>query len=373
MEYSPFACMRQSSRCCLSDDLGCLPCSFPSARAMAIARAGAHADETGLELGEDGEDIEEHLSHGIARVVERPSEGQFHASFPELVGEGARIRDGPCQPVEFRHDQRVALAHDGEGLVEAGAGAGRAGEAVIGVDAILGDTQLQERLALCGQILPVGGTARVSDECCRHGGKCADRVQLPQLFAYHSYETLLAPVWRGSGRQAAPSAGRSPYGQRRACRDKRITERWNMPGRSIRSARQRAAPFDLPKGEAAPLRHYTLSGDDIEHVGCGAEETTGWASHQLCALRYPGGLWRQRSGSRTRRKRHVRMRGWRGVMARKLVYDPPMSVQLNSVAETIQLWPEQESAAGMSSTSSGEATGVEASLCSSPFLDAAFA
>ena len=40
-----------------------------------------------------------------------------------------------------------------------------------------------------------------------------------------SCETLLAPVWRGSGRPTAPSAGRSPYGQRRACRDERITER----------------------------------------------------------------------------------------------------------------------------------------------------
>ena len=83
----------------------------------------------------------------------------------------ARIWDGPCQPVEFRHDQGVVGAHGGEGLVKAGAGAGRAGEAVIGVDAILGDAQLQERLALGGQVLPVGGTARVSDERCRHGGR----------------------------------------------------------------------------------------------------------------------------------------------------------------------------------------------------------
>ena len=48
-----------------------------------------------------------------------------------------------------------------------------------------------------------------------------------------------------------------------------------MPRRSIWSARQRAALFDLPTDEAALLRHYTLSGDDIEHVGCGAEDTTG--------------------------------------------------------------------------------------------------
>ena len=42
---------------------------------------------------------------------------------------------------------------------------------MIGVDAILGDAQRQERLALGGQILPVGGTACVSDEGCRHGGR----------------------------------------------------------------------------------------------------------------------------------------------------------------------------------------------------------
>ena len=46
-------------------------------------------------------------------------------------------------------------------------------------------------------VLPVGGTARVSDERCRHGGKCTDRVPLPQLFPYHSYETLPGTGWGG--------------------------------------------------------------------------------------------------------------------------------------------------------------------------------
>ena len=41
---------------------------------------------------------------------------------------------------------------------------------MIGVDAIWGDAQLQEGLALGVQVLAVGGTARVSDERCRHGG-----------------------------------------------------------------------------------------------------------------------------------------------------------------------------------------------------------
>ena len=113
---------------------GLLAAQFPPGAGDGHALAGAHADEIGFELGEGGEDIEEHLSHRIARVVEGPAEGQFHVSFPKPIGDGARIWDGPGQPVEFRHDQRVAFAHGGEGLVEAGAGAGGAGETVIGVD-----------------------------------------------------------------------------------------------------------------------------------------------------------------------------------------------------------------------------------------------
>ena len=41
---------------------------------------------------------------------------------------------------------------------------------MIGVDEILGDAQLQERLSLGGQVLPIDGTARVSNEGCRRGG-----------------------------------------------------------------------------------------------------------------------------------------------------------------------------------------------------------
>ena len=40
-----------------------------------------------------------------------------------------------------------------------------------------------------------------------------------------------------------------------------------MPRRSIWSARQRGALLDLPTDEAALLRHYTLSDDDIEQTG----------------------------------------------------------------------------------------------------------
>ena len=52
---------------------------------------------------------------------------------------------------------------------------------------------------------------------------------------------------------------------------------------------QRVALFDLPTDEAALLRHYTLSDDDIEQtrLRSGAHNRLGFAL-QLCAFRYPG-------------------------------------------------------------------------------------
>ena len=43
-----------------------------------------------------------------------------------------------------------------------------------------------------------------------------------------------------------------------------------MPRRSIWSARQRAAPFDLPTDEAALPRHYSPSGTTSSMSGCSA-------------------------------------------------------------------------------------------------------
>ena len=48
MEYLPVACMRQSSRCCRSESLGCLPRGFPSARGGAdLVEAAAGAGGAG--------------------------------------------------------------------------------------------------------------------------------------------------------------------------------------------------------------------------------------------------------------------------------------------------------------------------------------
>lgn len=64
-----------------------------------------------------------------------------------------------------------------------------------------------------------------------------------------------------------------------------------MPRRAVLTERQRAALFDLPTDEAALVRHYTLSDDDLTHIRRRRrpQNRLGFAL-QLCALRYPGRL-----------------------------------------------------------------------------------
>ncbi|GHG98058.1 Tn3 family transposase [Pseudodonghicola xiamenensis] len=64
-----------------------------------------------------------------------------------------------------------------------------------------------------------------------------------------------------------------------------------MAHRTIMTARQRAALFDLATDEASILFHYTLSDDDLEHINerRRPENRFGFAL-QLCALRHPGRL-----------------------------------------------------------------------------------
>ena len=56
-----------------------------------------------------------------------------------------------------------------------------------------------------------------------------------------------------------------------------------MPRRSIWSARRRGALLDLPTDEAALLRHYTLSDDDIEQIRLrrGGHNRLGFALHSV--------------------------------------------------------------------------------------------
>ena len=104
---------------------GLLAAQFPPGAGDGHALAGAHADEIGFELGEGGEDIEEQLSHRIARVVERPVRGPVSRRVPEADRRWRRHlgRTWPAGP-SFGTTSVSHSAPGGEGLVEAGSGAG---------------------------------------------------------------------------------------------------------------------------------------------------------------------------------------------------------------------------------------------------------
>jgi hypothetical protein len=62
-----------------------------------------------------------------------------------------------------------------------------------------------------------------------------------------------------------------------------------MPGRIPMTTRQRAALLMLPDDEAAIVKHYSLSGEDMTAIDTARTPATrlGYAL-QLCCLRYPG-------------------------------------------------------------------------------------
>ena len=65
-----------------------------------------------------------------------------------------------------------------------------------------------------------------------------------------------------------------------------------MARRTVLTSRQRSALFSLPQHEAdLLLRHYTLSDEDLQHIGARrrSRNKLGFAL-QLCVLRYPGRL-----------------------------------------------------------------------------------
>ena len=55
------------------------------------ALAGAQADEVALELGESGEDVEEHPAHGIIGVVNLLAQREAHAALLQFIGDRARV------------------------------------------------------------------------------------------------------------------------------------------------------------------------------------------------------------------------------------------------------------------------------------------
>jgi hypothetical protein len=66
--------------------------------------------------------------------------------------------------VKLRNNQRVALTHRGERLLQAGSAAVAAGHAVIEIDPVIADSKLTQRVALSSEILLIGRAAGVADQ-----------------------------------------------------------------------------------------------------------------------------------------------------------------------------------------------------------------
>jgi len=88
-------------------------------------------------------------------------------SHRSCVGQRAR------EPVEVGDDERVARAACREGLVQAGALAVGAGEAVVDVNALGLHAERLEPVALGGEVSLVGGDAGVADVQAGHRGGSA--------------------------------------------------------------------------------------------------------------------------------------------------------------------------------------------------------
>src|ERR1700758_60491 len=128
MVYSPVAAIRASSRCCRADSFGCLPCSLPLARATAMpSRVRIRSRSTSN-------------SAKVARMLKNilPIGGQPDPAAGQVVTDGAGVGPRRGEPVELGHDQGVAFADGGQGLVQAGTATVGAGEAVVEGDAGVG-------------------------------------------------------------------------------------------------------------------------------------------------------------------------------------------------------------------------------------------
>jgi bifunctional DNA-binding transcriptional regulator/antitoxin component of YhaV-PrlF toxin-antitoxin module len=84
------------------------------------------------------------------------------------------------EPIQLGDNQGVALASRGKRVVEPGTGTASAGQSVVEVDPILGDSELAQDLTLRSEVLLLGRAARVADQDSCPRRLLADGCQAPR-------------------------------------------------------------------------------------------------------------------------------------------------------------------------------------------------
>src|SRR6266567_1545789 len=126
------------------------------------ALPGPHPQQIDLELGEGGEDVEEHLPHRVSGVVELAAEGELDPAVGQRVTDVAGIGHRAREPVELRDDEGAALPHRCQSLIQAGTLPVGAGKSVIEIDPLLVYPEFAQPVALRGEVLLVGAAAGVA-------------------------------------------------------------------------------------------------------------------------------------------------------------------------------------------------------------------
>lgn len=102
----------------------------------------AHADEVAFKLGKGGEDVEEHSTHRIVGIIDLLPKCQTHPALLQFIRDCPGVWHRPGEAIQLRHYKGFAGTHGCQCLVEAGAFAVATGQAVVGVDSVLGYAEL---------------------------------------------------------------------------------------------------------------------------------------------------------------------------------------------------------------------------------------
>ncbi len=94
---------------------------------------------------------------------------EFDFAASEVICNFVGIPDGPGQAVKFRDDEGIPRPTRGQGFAKSGAVLVCASKAVVNINSFRLNAKGSQGITLRGEVLRLGGHARVADQYFRHG------------------------------------------------------------------------------------------------------------------------------------------------------------------------------------------------------------